>query len=78
MASPIRIAILACDTPLEKTNEKYGGYGGVFTAFLHAGADELDMPHDSLDISTWDVVNKMDTYPSLTDIDAILMTGSST
>ena len=78
MAPLVRLAMLECDTPLTRTREKYGGYGGVFTAQLYAGADALDIPHSDLEISLWDVVNHMDKYPSLDDIDAILITGSST
>ena len=74
---PLRIAILECDTPLAHTKAKYGGYGGVFSALLHAGASSLRLPADSLSISKWDVVEKRE-YPNLEDIDAILMTGSST
>lgn len=37
----LRIAILECDTPLEQTRAKYGGYGGVFTALLEAAAASL-------------------------------------
>lgn len=78
MAPSVRLAILECDTPLTKTREKYGGYGGVFTALMYAGADAMDTPHSDLEISSWDIVNHMDKYPSLDDVDAILITGSST
>ncbi len=81
MKPPLRIAILECDTALEKIREKYGGYGAVFTALLNAGADALQEPETvsstkGLEISTWDVVTAQ-RYPSLEDIDAILITGSS-
>ncbi len=81
MRPPLRIAVLECDTPLEKTKEKYGGYGGVFTALLQDGADALDddriSSNKGLEISKWDVVNQK--YPpNLEDIDAVLITGSST
>lgn len=76
---PLRIAILECDTPLAGARAKYGGYGGVFSALLSAGADALDSPNLSskqgLDLTTWDVVEAQK-YPSLDDIDAILITGS--
>ena len=78
MASPIRIAVLECDTPLTQTQEKYGGYGGVFTALLHSAADAIHVPRQDLDISKWDVVNGTGQYPALDDIDAILITGSRT
>ena len=78
MASlPLRIAILECDTPLDWTRSKYGGYGGVFTALLESGAAALEPPLSSsdLEISTFDSVTKQE-YPSLDKIDAVLITGS--
>ena len=87
MPPPFRIAILECDTPLAGTRSRYGSYGGVFTSLLHCAADTLSIPRRDIEISTWDVVHKME-YPaaaasssspssSLEDIDAVLMTGSS-
>ncbi|KAL9088901.1 MAG: hypothetical protein Q9165_005958 [Trypethelium subeluteriae] len=81
MKPPLRIAILECDTPLDQTRHKYGGYGGVFKALLEAGAVALDdprlssLPHHGLELTNFDVVNT-EQYPSLDDIDAILLTGS--
>jgi hypothetical protein len=77
---PLRIAILECGTPLPNTVNKYGSYGGVFTSLLLSGADALSYPNLSsssgLSISTFDVVNTL-SYPSLPDIDAILLTASA-
>ena len=77
---PLRIAILECGTPQPNTLNKYGGYGGVFTSLLLSGADALAYPNLSsssgLSISTFDVVNTL-SYPSLQDIDAILLTASA-
>ena len=81
MKPPLRIAILECDTPLDQTRHKYGGYGGVFKALLEAGAIALNdpslssQPNHGLDITKFDVVTT-EQYPSLDDIDAILLTGS--
>ena len=76
---PLRIAILECDTPMDPVRAKYGDYGDIFTALLKAGADALEYPGLSssagLIISSFDVVTKQE-YPSLGDIDAILITGS--
>jgi hypothetical protein len=76
---PLRVAILECDTPLDSTRAKYGGYGGVFTALLKAGAEALKFPGLSstsgLETTSWDVVTAQK-YPKLDDIDAILITGS--
>lgn len=79
MSLPLRIAILECDTPLDIVKAKYGSYGTIFTTLLKAGADSLDFPGLSsttgLEISTFDVVQEQ-AYPTLEDIDAVLLTGS--
>jgi len=80
MKLPLRIAILECDTPLDNTRAKYGGYGGVFKQMLERGANALQ--HDGLSaeegllLKIFNIVEKQDVYPALEDIDAILMTGS--
>jgi GMP synthase-like glutamine amidotransferase len=75
---PLRLAILEADTPQPQTNARYGGYGGVFTALLTAAAgDAPDALASKLKITAHDVVNEPDTaYPSLDDVDALLITGS--
>ncbi len=75
--SPLRLAILECDTPLPGTKAKYGGYAGVFTSLLHSALPTLTPPlsPSALDISSYDVVSSH-TYPSLESIDGILITGS--
>lgn len=77
---PLRIAILECGRPLPNVVNKYGSYGGVFISLLQSGADALKYPNLSssagLSITTFDVVNSL-SYPSLPDIDAILLTASA-
>ncbi|KAL4948183.1 class I glutamine amidotransferase-like protein [Aspergillus filifer] len=78
--TPLRIAILECDTPPERSNAKYGGYRGVFTTLLHESVRELNKPDEVdpktvLDISAYDVVTKQE-YPDLESVDAVLLTGS--
>ncbi|KAL4887631.1 class I glutamine amidotransferase-like protein [Aspergillus karnatakaensis] len=80
MPAPLRIAVLECDTPPEKSNAKYGGYVGVFTTLLKASAKALNEPtkldpENGLHISRFDVVTAQ-TYPDLEDFDAVLLTGS--
>jgi GMP synthase-like glutamine amidotransferase len=76
MRPPLRIAILECDEPIGKTKEKYGGYGNLFTELLHNGALEVDSQSPpQLDILKYDIVNH-EVYPSLEDVDAVLLTGS--
>ncbi len=81
MHSPLKIAVLECDTPLERTRARYGGYGGLFKVLLEAGADALCQPDvisskKGMEITSWDVVTAQ-VYPNLEDVDAILLTGSS-
>lgn len=80
MKLPLRIAILECDTPLEKTKAKYGGYGQVFKQLLDRGADKLGHPglssKEGMEMKMYHVVNEPDVYPELEDIDAIVLTGS--
>jgi len=80
MKLPLRIAILECDTPLDKTREQFGGYGGVFKLLLQRGADRLNHPglgsKEGLELSFFNVSTDGDKHPRLEDIDAILITGS--
>jgi len=78
MRSPVRLAILACDTPLPNTKSKYGGYGGVFEALLRAGVKASGYPDSDsvLQFSNFQVELYPDKYPDLDDIDAVLITGS--
>ncbi|KAK4544462.1 hypothetical protein LTR36_004353 [Oleoguttula mirabilis] len=79
MKSPLRIAVLECDEPIGRTKEKYGGYGNLFKELLQAGADKVaakdGVKRPALDITKYDVVNT-EVYPSLENVDAILLTGS--
>lgn len=80
--SPLRIAILECDSAPARAHIKHGGYGGLFTRLLNAGAAALaeersDAEEVRLKISVFDVENEMERYPALEDVDAVLITGSS-
>lgn len=82
MRTPLRIAILETDTPVDQVVERYGKYGPIFTTLLESGAEALNDPgikitKNDLQISAFDVVTAQE-YPELEDIDAILITGSST
>jgi len=78
MKTPLRIAILECDTPPPAVVEKYGKYGAIFTTLLETAAAgvSLDSKQD-LALSSFDVVSAQE-YPALEDIDAVLISGSST
>jgi hypothetical protein len=73
----IRIAILECDTPTPQTQAKYGGYGGVFKTLLDTGAESIGFPSEKLKLSYFDVVGEQ-AYPNLDQVDAVLLSGSST
>lgn len=74
--NPIRVAVLECDSLISWISTKYGGYCGLYTALLEAGAKDLQGPKDELKITRWNVLDKRE-YPELKDIDAILVSGSS-
>ncbi|KAK4494133.1 hypothetical protein PRZ48_014431 [Zasmidium cellare] len=78
--TPIRLAILECDTPIGRTKEKYGTYGNLFKELLTSGSklysqENPNTPTPELNITKYDVVNT-ETYPSPSAIDAVLLTGS--
>jgi anthranilate/para-aminobenzoate synthase component II len=76
---PLRLLILEADTPQPKTNERYGGYRGVFTALLAAGAKAMDPPRQLSEVAAvtaHNIVDDMHSYPPLDEVDAILITGS--
>jgi hypothetical protein len=77
LSSPLRIAILECDTPLPITKARFQGYGGVFESLLRAGAKSLGRPpQDELLFTKHQIEIDPENYPDLDDIDAILITGS--
>ena len=57
-SSPIRIAVLEADVPINYTRIKYGSYGAVFTSLLHKAADASNLPREKLEITGWDVINE--------------------
>lgn len=76
---PLRLLLLEADTPQPNTNAKYGGYRGVFTALLTAAAKAMDPPRqlsDVASITAHNIVEDMQSYPPLDEVDAILITGS--
>lgn len=77
MKKPLRIAILETGTPRASVVVERGSYGDMFTRLFNEAADSLNYGRENLAISCWDVVNKEQEYPSISEIDAILITGSS-
>jgi len=79
MKLPLRIAILECDTPMEKTKAKFGRYGRVHQQMLERAADQLGHPglsaKEGLDVTMYNVELE-EVYPELDAIDAIHITGS--
>lgn len=72
---PLRLAILLCDTPQPGTLARVGNYEAVFSALL-TDACAPETLQSQLTITAHDVVNDLDSYPALDDIDALLLTGS--
>ncbi|KAH9881914.1 hypothetical protein J1614_001085 [Plenodomus biglobosus] len=76
MKTPLRIAILECDTPPPAIVEKQGKYGAIFTRLLETAAVDVGLnPKQDLVLSSFDVVTAQE-YPNLDDIDAVLISGS--
>ncbi|KAK2766822.1 hypothetical protein FQN54_006136 [Arachnomyces sp. PD_36] len=80
MPSPLKVAVLGCDTPLPGIKARFGQYGGMHDVLLQKSVEALNRPDlidpkNGLEVKVWDVVNG-DQYPKLEDIDAILITGS--
>ncbi|KAL8807947.1 MAG: hypothetical protein Q9182_000413 [Xanthomendoza sp. 2 TL-2023] len=72
----LRIAILECDTGLPKALAKYKRYAAISSALLEAGAQAAGLRPGESEISLWDVVNDVGTFPSLEDVDGVFLTGS--
>lgn len=76
---PVRLAILAADTPNPAVEAKYGDYGGVFTHLFKRACAALDPPQtveSQLDLSVHDIVNDLSAYPDPETLDGVLITGS--
>jgi hypothetical protein len=74
--APLRIAILEAGYPPERAAAKYGNYGSIFASFLEASVAKIATPEfPGLEVTKWDV-QKLEQYPSLDDIDAVLISGS--
>ncbi|KAK3339497.1 class I glutamine amidotransferase-like protein [Neurospora tetraspora] len=81
--TPLRLAILEADTPPAGAHARYSGYRGVFTHLFTRALASPEHPLSSyLTITAHDVVNNISPsdpygdYPSLSEVDAILITGS--
>ena len=74
----LRIAVLECDTPIPSVVAGRGTYGDLFKALLTEGAARAGQHQRqlSLQFSTHDVVTAQK-YPSLDEIDVVLLSGSS-
>ncbi|SPQ20241.1 7e267bcc-6487-4fdf-84ba-ac5622dabeff [Thermothielavioides terrestris] len=73
---PLRLAILEADTPAPKTHARYGGYLGVFRHLFERAVAPAPLSA-VLTLTGHDVVRDPGgAYPSLDDVDAVLVTGS--
>jgi len=77
MKTPLRIAILQCDTPPPDVVALYGAYDRIFTTLLEKAAEGIGLdPKKDLELSAFEVVTKQE-YPDLDSVDAVLISGSS-
>lgn len=77
MQTPLRIAILQCDTPPPDVVAEYGKYDRIFTTLLETAASAMGLsPKQHLALTSFDVVTAQE-YPDLDKIDAVLISGSS-
>ena len=74
--TPVRIAILDCDSLTPKLCEKYGNYGSIVARWLDAGARNLGFALDVYGTTSWDVMGKNE-LSDANGIDAIIVTGSN-
>ena len=74
--TPIRIAILDCDPLTPNLCEQYGNYGSIVVQWLGAAARSLGLASDAYETTIWDVMGKNE-LPDINDVDAIIITGSS-
>lgn len=74
--TPIRIALLICDTPIDDVVKVYGEYHSIFTALLTRSLPE-GVGKDRFVLDPYDVEHKMEYPPAdLEGYDAIMLTGS--
>ena len=75
----LRLAILECDVPIQPVLDARGTYGDIFEKILGEAINEHNKRQDRLEIklSKWDVVNG-GKYPTMNEIDGLLLSGSST
>lgn len=79
LSGPLRLAVLEADTPQPQTRERIGTYTHVFTQLFQGACDIATPPKrlaDELAISGHGIVDDLDAYPALDDVDAILISGS--
>lgn len=74
----IRLAIFECGTPLPLAKEHYGTYGGMFEALFAAQQNpKAPATERKITFSKYQVDCEGAEYPDLSEVDVILITGSS-
>lgn len=74
----IRLAIFECGTPLPLARERYGTYGGMFEALFSAQQNpKAPATEKKITFSKYQVDFEGAEYPDLSEVDVILITGSS-
>lgn len=77
MVAKLRIAIIECDNPGFHSINKRGNYGGIFSKLLKDAAPDAGLKEDDLHLTIHNVVDNTTDYPTLDDIDGVLLSGSS-
>lgn len=72
------IAVLECDTPVDRVVTSRGTYGDIFEELLTKGLEGGGPATDDIQlrVSKWDVVGSS-SFPDICEVDAILLSGSS-
>lgn len=77
----IHVAILVCDTPIQPVLQKYGDYFAIFQDILRQAFKDLEISEKFKDITVEFSEHQMvhnNRFPDLENVDAVVLTGSST
>lgn len=73
--SPIRIALLLCDTPIDEVAKKHGDYRDIFGDFFRNSVPD-NAPTPEYVIDSYDVHYKQEYPENIDAYNAVVMTGS--
>lgn len=73
--TPIRIALLTCDTPIDAVRDVHGDYYVMFSTLLTRALPST-VNKENYVLDNYDVVNRMEYPAEHEEYDALLITGS--